>query len=49
MSQHSAKTFAHNSISAREFCKDLQKFDCFGTFGSKWTCLFIKTLKKSKI
>ena len=25
--------FAHNLISACDFCKDPQKFACFGTFG----------------
>ena len=35
LSQRSAKIFSHNSISAREFCKDMRKFVCFRTFGGK--------------
>ena len=31
--------------SAKEFCKDVQQFAGFGTFGRKWSCLFMKTLK----
>ena len=33
-SQRSAKKFAPNSITAREFCKDLRKFAGFETFRS---------------
>ena len=35
LSQHSAKKFTHNSISARKCCKDVRKFACFGTFERK--------------
>ena len=34
---------------AKYFCKDPRTFDCFGTFGSKYACLFLKTLKNRKI
>ena len=35
LSQRSARKFAHNSISACEFCKDLRNLARFGTFGRK--------------
>ena len=40
--------FAPFSISTREFCKNLQKFACFVTFGCIRTCLIMRTLKNSK-
>ena len=33
--QDLAKKFAQFSVSACEFCKDVQKLACFGTFGCK--------------
>ena len=48
LSHCSDKIFAHHSISASKFCKDLQKFACFMVFGSKWACLIMKTLKNLK-
>ena len=40
--------FALNSISACEFCKDVQKFACFGPLECKWAFLIMKTLKNRK-
>ena len=40
--QRSAKQFTHNS--ALEFCNDLWKLACFGTFGSKRACIIMKML-----
>ena len=48
LSHCSDKIFAHHSISASKFCKDLQKFACFMVFGSKWACLIKETLKNLK-
>ena len=48
LSQRSAKKFAHNSISACEFCKHQRKFACFRTFGNKLASIIIKTLKSRK-
>ena len=45
LSRCSAKKFAHHSISTGYFCKDQLKFAWFGTFGSKWACLIMKTLE----
>ena len=46
--QRSANKFARNSISARDFCKDVKISACFGTFGRKRAGLIMKTLKNRK-
>ena len=46
--ERSAKKFASNSIFARNFSKNLQKFACFVTFGCKWACLIMETMKNRK-
>ena len=40
-SHSSAKSIAYKSLSARKFCKDLQKF---ATLGRKWAFLIMKSL-----
>ena len=42
------KKFVPFSISIFEFCKNLQKFDCFATFRCIWAYLIMKILKNSK-
>ena len=44
----SDKKFANYSISTCDFCKDLGKFACFGTFERKWAYPIMKTLKNRK-
>ena len=46
LSQRSAKKFAHHPIPIHKFCKELQKFACFRTFGRKRACCRI--MKKWK-
>ena len=48
VSQRRAKKFANNLISACDFCKDMRKFACFGSFRCKGACLTMKTMKKQK-